>query len=161
GGEVGVEVRGGVAGLDALIVPVGGGGMISGVTIAAKGLKPAIRIIGAEPLGADDAARSKRGGQFVPQTGPNTIADGLLTSLGKLTWPVVRDLVDEIITPTEEEIVAAMRLIFEGGKLVIEPSAGVGVAVALHGSLRNRPGLSKVGVVLCGGNVNLDKLPWA
>jgi threonine dehydratase/serine racemase len=145
--------------LDAVIVPVGGGGMISGIALAYRELAPRVRVIGAEPLGADDAARSKASGAFVPQTSPHTIADGLRTSLGTLTWPVVRDVVHRIETVSEDEIVAAMRLVFERMKLVIEPSAAVSVAVALRqGALRDDE--KNVGVILCGGNVDLDALPW-
>jgi len=144
--------------LDAVIVPVGGGGMISGVALAYRELSPRVRVVGAEPIGADDAKRSKESGAFVPQTDPHTIADGLRTSLGSLTWPVVRDVVDRIETVSESAITAAMRLVFERMKLVIEPSAAVGVAVALDRRLRDDE--KKVGVVLCGGNVDLDALPW-
>lgn len=146
--------------LEAIIVPVGGGGMISGVAIAAKAVRPSIRIIGAEPAGADDAFRGKQSGSRQPPPAASTIADGLRTGLGDLTWPVVRDLVDEIITVEERAIVEAMRLVFERMKLVIEPSAAVGVAVAFDPRFRSRPGLSPTGVILCGGNVDLDRLPW-
>jgi len=144
--------------LDAVIVPVGGGGMISGIALAYRELNPRVRVIGGEPIGADDAKRSKEGGAFVPQTDPHTIADGLRTSLGTLTWPVVRDVVHRIESVSEEAIVSAMRLVFERMKLVIEPSAAVGVAVALGQRLRDDE--KKVGVILCGGNVDLDALPW-
>lgn len=146
--------------LDAIIVPVGGGGMISGVTIAAKALRPGIAVIGAEPAGADDAARGKRSGTRQPPPAAATIADGLRTGLGDLTWPVVRDLVDDVYTVDEPEIVSAMRTVWERMKLVIEPSAAVGVAVALSRAFRDRPGPERVGVILCGGNVDLDALPW-
>lgn len=146
--------------LDAVLAPVGGGGLLSGTTIAAKGIKPGIVVYGAEPAGADDAYRSKLTGEWVPQTGPKTIADGLLTSLGELTWPIIRDQVDAIYTVTEAEIVAAMRLVFERMKLVIEPSAAVGVAVVLSERFRKECQAKKVGVILCGGNVDLDRLPW-
>ncbi len=146
--------------LDAIIVPIGGGGMISGVCMASKGVKSAIRIFAAEPKGADDAARSMQTGQLQPQTAPSTIADGLLTSMGDLTWPIVRDHVERVITVSEDQIIAAMRLVWERMKLIIEPSAAVGVAVALSDEFKSLEGLSKVGVVLCGGNVDLDKLPW-
>lgn len=150
--------------LDAVIVPVGGGGLISGIALAYRELAPRVRVIGAEPLGADDASRSKAAGAWVPQTAPHTIADGLRTSLGRLTWPVVRDVVHRIETPAEDEIVRAMRLVFERMKLVIEPSAAVGVAVALRQGGPGEGGLRederRVGVVLCGGNVDLDALPW-
>ena len=119
-----------------------------------------MRVFGAEPLGADDAARSKAAGKFVPQTGPRTIADGLLTSLGELTWPVVRDQVEAVVTVTEEEIVRAMRLAWERAKLMIEPSSAVAVAAVLADRFRGLSGLNRVGVILSGGNVNLDRLPW-
>ena len=106
-----------------------------------------------------DAARSKARGERLLQTDPRTIADGLRTSLGHLTWPVVRDLVERIVTPTEDEIVAAMHFVYERVKLVIEPSAAVGVAVVLGEGLCDESA-KKVGVVLCGGNVDLDHLPW-
>jgi threonine dehydratase/serine racemase len=146
--------------LDAIVTPVGGGGLLSGCAIAARGLKPGVRVFGAEPLGADDAARSKAAGTFVPQTGPNTIADGLLTSLGELTWPVVRDQVERIVTVTDDQIRAAMRLVWERMKLVVEPSGAVGLAAVLTDEFRALAGVSAVGVVFSGGNVNLDKLYW-
>ncbi|MFO0827916.1 MAG: pyridoxal-phosphate dependent enzyme [Phycisphaerales bacterium] len=147
--------------LGAIVVPIGGGGMISGVAIAAKALKPSIRVVAAEPENADDAARSKELGAIQPVSSRTTIADGLRTSLGELTFPVVRDLVDEVVTVTEDEIVRAMRLVFERAKLVIEPSAAVGVAVALSKrSTALRSANGPIGIVLCGGNVDLDALPW-
>jgi threonine dehydratase len=146
--------------LDAVVVPVGGGGLMAGVAIAAKALAPKVRVFAAEPAGADDAARSKAAGELVPQTDPRTIADGLRTSLGDLTWPVLRDLVEGVLTVTEEEIVAAMRLAWERGKLLIEPSSAVAIAAVLSDQFRARQELQRVGVVLSGGNVNLDDLPW-
>ncbi len=159
-GTVALELLEQVPDLDAIITPVGGGGLLSGVCVAAKGLKPAVRVFGAEPSGADDAARSLASGTLIPQTGPRTIADGLLTSLGQLTWPIIRDHVEGVVTVAEEEIVRAMRLAWERAKLLIEPSASVAVAAALSEPLRARPGLGRVGVVLSGGNANLDRLPW-
>ena len=146
--------------LDAIVVPVGGGGLISGICVAAKGIDPGIRIFAAEPLGADDAARSKAAGKLIPQTGPDTIADGLLTSMGELTWPIIRDYVERVVTVSEEEIVAAMRLAWERAKLLIEPSAAVAVAAVLSDTFRAIEGIDRVGVVLSGGNVDLDCLPW-
>ncbi len=159
-GTLGLELMEQVPGLDAVIGPVGGGGMLSGVTLAVRGLDPAVRVFAAEPAGADDAARSKAAGVLVPQTGPDTLADGLLTSLGELTWPVIRDEVEAVLTVPDGEIVAAMRRVWERAKLVIEPSAAVGVAVALSEAFRALPGMDRVGVVLTGGNVDLDHLPW-
>jgi threonine dehydratase/serine racemase len=146
--------------LDAIVVPVGGGGLVAGTALGAQALEPGIRIFAAEPVGADDAARSKREGRLVPQTAPKTIADGLVTSLGELTWPVLRDRVEDVITVTDEETVAAMRLAWERGKLLIEPSAAVAVAAVLREDFRGRPGLGRIGVILTGGNVDLERLPW-
>jgi threonine dehydratase len=159
-GTVALELLADVPDLDAFIVCLGGGGLIAGCAIAAHGLKPGLRVLGAEPSGADDAARSKAAGQWVPQTAPNTIADGLLTSTGQLTWPVIRDLVEHVHTVTDDEIKATMRLIWERMKLIVEPSGAVSAAVALGAAFRARPGLEKVGVIVSGGNVNLDKLWW-
>jgi threonine dehydratase/serine racemase len=158
-GTVALELLEDVPELDAIIAPIGGGGLMAGVALAAKALKPSIRLFGAEPLGADDAARSKSLGKWVPQTNPQTIADGLLTSLGDLTWPVVRDLVETVVTVREQEIVAAMRLAWERAKLLIEPSSAVALAAMLAPAFRELQNM-KVGVILSGGNVNLDRLPW-
>jgi threonine dehydratase/serine racemase len=133
---------------------------LSGVAVAARALRPGIRIIAAEPAGADDAARSLAAGRIIPQTGPRTVADGLLTSLGELTWPIIRDQVERILTVSEEEIIDAMRWTWERAKLLIEPSAAVAVAVVLGDPFRALAGIERVGVVLSGGNVNLDRLPW-
>lgn len=146
--------------LDAIIAPVGGGGLMSGTCIASRGLKPDIRIIGAEPRGADDAARSLAAGKLIPQTAPDTIADGLLTSLGELTWAILRDHVERIITVSDEQIITAMRLVWERMKIIVEPSAATAVAVTLSDEFRALKGLEAVGVILSGGNVDLDKLPW-
>jgi len=148
--------------LDAIVVPLGGGGLISGIAIAAKALKPSIRIIGAEPELAGDAAASKRDGSIQPAMKPVTIADGLRTSLGPMTFPVVRDLVDEIVLVSEADIAAHMRLVWERMKITIEPSAAVGVAVACSAWMRRKDNadMQDVGVVLCGGNVDLAALPW-
>ena len=159
-GTVALELLEEVPDLDALIVCVGGGGLIAGCAIAGRGAKPGLRVFGAEPTGADDAARSKAAGQWLPQTGPNTIADGLLTSTGELTWPVIRDEVERVFTVTDDEIRAAMRLVWERMKLIVEPSGAVAAAVALGPAFRSLPGLKKVGVTFSGGNVNLDQLWW-
>jgi threonine dehydratase len=159
-GTVALEMLDDLPDLDAIIAPIGGGGLMAGVALAANALKPAIRLFAAEPLGADDAARSKAAGTLIPQSAPNTIADGLLTSMGDLTWPVVRDCVEAVITVKEEEIVQAMRLTWERAKLLIEPSSAVTLAAVLTPGFRALDGLTKIGVVLSGGNVNLDRLPW-
>jgi threonine dehydratase/serine racemase len=159
-GTAALELLEEVPNLDAIVAPVGGGGLLSGTCIAAHGVNPRLRVFGAEPLGADDAARSKASGRLIPQTTPTTIADGLLTSLGELTWPIIRDQVERIITVTEEQIIAAMRLTWERAKLLIEPSSAVAVAAVLTDELRQMKDVTRIGVILSGGNVNLDKLPW-
>jgi threonine dehydratase/serine racemase len=159
-GTTALELLEEVPDLDAIMTPVGGGGLLSGCTVAARELKPGIRVFAAEPLGADDAARSKAAGVWQAQTAPNTIADGLLTSTGQLTWPIIRDLVERVFTVTDDEIRAAMRLVWERMKLIVEPSGAVGAAVALSDSFKALAGVKKVGIVFSGGNVNLDKLYW-
>jgi threonine dehydratase len=158
-GTLALELAAELPSMSHVIVPVGGGGLISGIALALRSLRPDVVVLGAEPLGADDAARSKASGERLPMDAPRTIADGLRTGLGELTWPVVRDLVPRIVTVTEDEIVTAMRLVFERLKVVIEPSAGVPAAVALRAAELVPPGAS-VAVVLCGGNVDLEALPW-
>lgn len=160
-GTAALELLDEVPDLDAVIAPVGGGGLISGLAIAAQGVRPAVRVFAAEPLGADDAARSKAAGRLLPQDAPRTIADGLLVGLGDLTWPVVRDRVEAVWTVTEEEIVRAMRLTWERAKLLIEPSSAVAVAAVLSDEFRSRAGIQRVGIILSGGNVNLDQLPFS
>lgn len=147
--------------IDFLVVPLGGGGLISGICAAAKGLYPDLRIIAAEPLCADDGFRSKAAGQLLghAEGHPNTVADGLCTTLGSNTFPFVRDMVDEVVTVDEAQIAAGMRLVYERMKLVIEPSAGTGVAVVLSPRFREIAGENKrVAVVLCGGNVDLGRM---
>ncbi|HEY2591997.1 MAG TPA: pyridoxal-phosphate dependent enzyme, partial [Steroidobacteraceae bacterium] len=143
--------------LEVLVCPVGGGGQLAGIAVAAKGLRPDILIVGAEPAQADDASRSFRAGRILPAGNPRTIADGLRSSLGELTFPLIRAHVDEILTASEEAMIEAMRLAFERLKIVIEPSAAVALAVLLDRAspLRGR----RIGVVLSGGNVDLEQLP--
>lgn len=157
-GTIALELLEQVPDLDALVVPVGGGGLISGITLAARELRPGLQVHGAEPAGADDAWRSRRAGRRLPQEDPRTVADGLRTGLGEHTWPVVRDLLADLHTVSEEEIRGHLRLVWERMKLFIEPSAAVGVAVACTGRLP--PELRRVGVILCGGNVDLEARPW-
>ncbi|HLF73002.1 MAG TPA: pyridoxal-phosphate dependent enzyme [Anaerolineales bacterium] len=144
--------------LDVIIAPVGGGGLVSGTALAATGLKNGIRVIAGEPETADDAYRSLRTGQIIPSVKPKTIADGLLTSLGSLTFPIIKQHVEQIVTVSEQGIIDSMKFIWERAKIVIEPSAAVAVAVLWEGKIDLR-GL-KVGVILSGGNVDLDRLPW-
>lgn len=159
-GTLALELLGQAPDLDAVVVPVGGGGMISGVATVVKALAPGVAVIGAEPAHADDAFRSKQAGAIQAHDGDpgRTMADGLRTTLGERTFPIICDLVDEIVTVTEDEIRRSLRLVLERSKLVIEPSAAVGVAVATRPSFRDR-GHRSIGVVLCGGNLELDRLP--
>ena len=159
-GTIALELLGQVPDLDAIVIPVGGGGMIAGIAICAKALSPRLEIIGAEPELVDDAARSRASGRIEPHTGDptRTIADGLRTTLGERTFPVIQELVDDIITVPESAIREGLRLVMERAKLVIEPSAAVGIAAVRSDSLRSK-GYRRIGVVLCGGNLDLDALP--
>jgi len=159
-GTIALEFLRQVPELDGIVVPVGGGGLVSGITLAAREIKPSLAVFGAEPQGADDAARSKESKRLIPQTGPRTVADGLRTSLGNLTWPVVRDLVRDVFTVPDDEILRSMRLLWERAKLLAEPSAAVALAAALSDRFHELSGMEHVGVVLSGGNVDLDSLPW-
>jgi len=155
-GTAAVELLEEVTDLDAILTPVGGGGLLSGTLIAAKGIRPTIRVIGCEPALADDAAKSLREGRIVPARPPVTIADGLRTSLGHKTFPIIRELVETIALVEEAEIVLALRTILERMKVVVEPSAAVPLAALL-----NRPlGLAgkRVGIILSGGNLDVSKL---
>jgi threonine dehydratase len=144
--------------LDFLLAPVGGGGLLAGVSTVFKALSAATRVIGCEPEMADDAYRSFHAGRLVAQRNPRTIADGLRTSLGTLTFPLITRNVDDIVTVSEEAIVSAMRLVWETLKVVIEPSSAVPVAAVLG---KKVPVAGKsVGIILSGGNVDLDNLPW-
>ncbi len=152
-----VELLEEIAELDLVVAPVGGGGLLGGTALAVKAIRPAARVIGAEPAQADDAAASFRAGHVVNKPA-NTIADGLRTSLGDLTFPVIRQHVDEIVTVTEDGIVSAMRRIWEILKIVIEPSGAVPfAAIREHAPLFAG---RRVGIILSGGNVDLDALPW-
>ncbi|MGE0788387.1 MAG: pyridoxal-phosphate dependent enzyme [Sandaracinaceae bacterium] len=159
-GTVALELLEQVSDLDAIVVPVGGGGLISGVALAVRERAPHIRVFGAEPAGAADAARSKASGERVTEQVPKTIADGLKTTLGELTWPVVRDLVEEVLVVEDLLTLGAMKLVFERMKIVIEPSGAVPVAAVLSRAFSQLSGLRRVGVVISGGNVDLDQLPW-
>ena len=144
--------------LDVIITPVGGGGLLSGTAIAATESKKGIRVIAGEPELADDAYRSMQAGEIIPSVNPKTVADGLLTSLGTLTFPIICERVEQIVTVSEQGIIDSMKFIWERAKLVIEPSAAVAVAVLWEKKI-DLTGL-KVGVILSGGNVDLGKLPW-
>jgi threonine dehydratase len=155
-GTAALELLEDAAGLDMVMTPVGGGGLLSGTAITVSSLSPGTRIVAAEPEGADDAFRSLRDGRIVPSVNPETIADGLLTSLGDKTFPVIRRHVERIVTVSDTGIVEAMRRIWERAKIVVEPSAAVTLAAILEDRLDVR-GL-RVGIILSGGNVDLGRL---
>lgn len=145
-------------GLDLVLCPVGGGGLLAGTAVAAKGLQSAIKVIGTEPAGADDTARSFRAGKIIPLEKPATIADGLRTTVGERNFPLIQRYVDDVVTVSEESIVAAMRQIWEVLKIVVEPSGSVPYAAILEG--RVPVSGKRVGLILSGGNIDLDALPW-
>lgn len=147
------------SGLDVIMAPVGGGGLLSGTALATEYFSPGALVIAGEPAGADDAYRSFKKGEFIPSVNPDTIADGLLTSLGTITWPIIRDHVTDILTVSEESIIRAMRMVWQYMKILIEPSSAVPLAAVLENPQRFRS--TRTGIILSGGNVNIDKLPWS
>ncbi len=157
-GTASVELFEEVHGLEVVICPVGGGGLLSGTAISARSISPGCRVIAGEPKAADDAFRSFRDGYIHPSIQPQTIADGLLTSLGELNFEIIRQNVDEILTASEESIVAAMRMIWERMKIIIEPSSAVPLATIMEN--RDKFTGLRIGIILSGGNVELTKLPF-
>jgi threonine dehydratase len=146
-----VELLEQVPRVDAILCPVGGGGLLSGCAVAATTLKPGIRVLGVEPAGADDAARSLHAGRILPSVSPDTIADGLRGALGARPFAEIRRLVEDIVTVSDEVIVRAMRQLWEVLKIVVEPSGAVPYAAVLD---------QRVGLILSGGNLDLERLPW-
>ncbi|NWH76183.1 SRR racemase, partial [Piaya cayana] len=161
-GTIALEVLEQAPEVNAVVVPVGGGGMIAGIAVAIKALRPDVKVFAAEPRNADDCYQSKVRGELTPNPHPpDTIADAVKTSIGPNTWPIIRDLVDDVLTVSEEEIKRATRLVWERMKLLIEPTAGVGVAAVLSEQFQAVPrDVENVCVVLCGGNVDLSSLTW-
>ena len=157
-GTVALELLEQVPDLDTIVCPIGGGGLISGAAVAGHGVNARIRILGAEPIGADDARRSKDAGVITPVVQPHSLADGLLATIAPSTFAVLRTQVEAVGTVSEEDIVAAMRRIWEELKIIVEASSAVPVAALLSGALQ--AGAQRVGVVLTGGNVDLQRLPW-
>ena len=157
-GTAALEMLEDIPDLNVIIAPVGGGGLLSGTAIAATELKKGIRIIAGEPEMADDAFRSMMAGEIIPSKSPKTIADGLLTSLGTLTFPIIQQRVEQIVTVSETGIIESMKYVWERVKIIIEPSSAVAIGVLWEKKID----LSrlKVGVILSGGNVDLEKLPW-
>jgi threonine dehydratase len=157
-GTVALELLEQVPDLEVIVCPIGGGGLISGVAVAAHGLNPRIRVLGAEPEGADDALRSQSAGVITPVAQPTSLADGLLATIAPSTFEVIRTQVHAVGTASEAQLVAAMRRVWEELKIIIEASSAVPVAALLNGSLKVSG--QRVGVVLTGGNVDLQKIPW-
>jgi threonine dehydratase len=157
-GTAALEMMEDVPDLEAVVAPVGGGGLMSGTCVAVRGKSRTVELFGAEPVGADDAFRSLRDGVLYPSVNPRTVCDGLLTSLSELTYSVLRQHLTAILTVSEGAIIEAMRQIWERAKVVVEPSAAVTLATILENpdSFANR----RVGIILSGGNVDLNNLPW-
>ncbi len=157
-GTVGLEILEQVENIDTIVVPVGGGGLLAGVALAVKSLKPEIEVVAIEPAGADDAFRSFGLGELILQTSPDTIADGLRSSLGELNFAIIQKYVDTILTVEDATIIAAMKLQWSRLKTVVEPSGAVTFAGVLEHPerFRNR----RVALVISGGNLDLDNLPW-
>lgn len=141
--------------LDYVLAPVGGGGLLSGTAITTKSISPKSKVIACEPLGADDAYKSFYAGKLIPQTNPNTVCDGLLTSLGELNFIIISKNVDEILTVDDNEIIAAMKLVWQRMKIIIEPSSAVPLAVVLKN--KEKFAGKKVGIIISGGNVDMER----
>ncbi len=144
--------------LSSIFAPIGGGGLMSGTLLASQYFGHKIPVYGAEPTGADDAYRSWKAGKIIPMEYPSTIADGLRTSVGQRNFPIIQKYIKDIITVTDDEIIAAMKLVFQYLKLVVEPSGAVPFAALIKA--REQLKGKKAGVILCGGNVDLTKLPF-
>jgi threonine dehydratase len=157
-GTASLELLEDVGDLNVIIAPIGGGGLMSGTSTCAKGINDRIKVIGAEPLNANDAWKSFKTGILTPSVNPLTIADGLLTSLSELTFSVIRKNVDDIFTAQEESIISSMKLIWERMKIIIEPSSATVLAVIKENSGFFKG--KKVGLIISGGNVDLKRLPF-
>jgi len=157
-GTAALELCEEIGGLDVVMAPVGGGGLLSGTAIAVSSISSNTLIVGAEPEKADDAAQSLKLGRIVVPENPDTVADGLRTSLGTLTFSIIKKHVSDIVTVSEEDIIRAMRTIWERMKLVVEPSAAVPLGALLSGRKDFRG--KRIGIILSGGNVDLERLPW-
>ena len=159
-GTAALELIEEIGNLDAIIAPIGGGGLMSGTCITTRSLLPKTKLYGAEPKGADDAYRSFTEGKIIPQENPDTICDGLLTSLGDKTWNILKDHLEAIYTVTDDEVIKAMQIIWERMKIIIEPSSATTVAVALSDEFKALKGMENIGIIITGGNVDLSKLPF-
>ena len=159
-GTAALEMIEDIGELDAMIAPIGGGGLMSGTCITTRSLLPNAKLFGAEPKGADDAYRSLKEGILLPQENPDTICDGLLTSLGENTWEILKDHLDSIYTVSDDEVIKAMKLIWERMKIIIEPSCATPFAVVMSPEFKQLEGIEKIGIILTGGNIDLSKLPF-
>jgi len=157
-GTAAVELLEDVSDLDLVMCPVGGGGLLCGTAVAAKTMRPRIKVVASEPVNADDAAQSFRAGRLIRTEKKFTIADGLRTNVGTPNFPIIQRYVDDIVTVSEQAIITAMRTIWETMKIIIEPSAAVPYAAMLEQKIDI--GGKRVGIILTGGNVDLDALPW-
>jgi len=157
-GTAAVELLEDVPDLDLVMCPVGGGGLLSGTAIAAKSMRPKIKVVAAEPANADDAAQSFRAGRRIVTEKKFTIADGLRTNVGAPNFAIIERSVDDIVAVSEESIISAMRTIWETMKIIIEPSAAVPYAAFVESKIEIAG--KRVGIILTGGNVDLDVLPW-
>ena len=159
-GTAALELIEDIGDLDAICAPIGGGGLMSGTCITAKHMLPNVRLFGAEPKGADDAYRSLKEGKLLPQENPDTICDGLLTSMGENTWTILKDHLESIITVDDDEVINAMKLIWERMKIIIEPSCATPLAAILTPEFKKLENIQTIGIILTGGNVDLSKLPF-
>jgi threonine dehydratase len=162
-GTIGLEILDQWPQVDVIVAPVGGGGLVGGTALAVRSTQPGVAVVAAEPAAVDDTARSVRSGVRQPPTNAPTLADGLRAGIGSLTLPLVQTHVQQVLTVSEPDIARWMRFVFDRLKLVIEPSAAVGVAAVAGPEFRDLAkshGWRRVALVLCGGNVDLDRLPW-
>jgi threonine dehydratase len=157
-GTAALELLDEIPKLDVVMCPVGGGGLLSGTAIASRSIRPEIKVIAVEPANADDAAQSFRAGKLLQTEKKFTIADGLRTNVSEKTFSIIQRSVDDIVTVSEDAIISAMRTIWETMKIVIEPSAAVPYAAIVAGKIDIQG--KRVGIILTGGNVDLDALPW-
>ena len=153
-----MEVLNEINNIDLVIAPVGGGGLLSGTALATHFFSDNTKVIAAEPEMADDAFQSFRAGRFIPSVNPNTIADGLRTSLGTITYPIIKEYVEDIVTVSESSIIQAMKLVWERMKIIIEPSSAVPLAALLENKIPSQ--YQRICLIISGGNVDFHDLPW-
>ena len=157
-GTAALELLEEISDLDLVMCPIGGGGLLSGTAVAAKSMRPHMKVVAAEPANADDAAQSFRAGKRLVTEKKFTIGDGLRTNVGELTFPIIQRYVDDIVTVSEEAIISAMRRVWETMKIIIEPSSAVPYAAIAEQKIDIAG--KRVGIIITGGNVDLDSLPW-